>query len=159
MIAAVRGWLTSLIYTAMVVAVAEHIVPSGGLKKIVSLTGGFLLLMMMVKPLERVDLDFMTFDYDGYAQTVEERREELEQEQTQKLRMLIEEQTAAYISDKARRLGLECRVTVRCKVGEEGVPYPDSVVVDGVGSEELGKWMAEELDIPTERQVFHGVEG
>ena len=83
---------------------------------------------------------------------------ELEMEQQKEMQALIEQEAAAYISDKAKGMGLECRVTVRCKVGEEGVPYPDSVTVEGAASEELGRWIAQELNIPTERQVFHGVE-
>ena len=158
MIAALRGWLTSVIYTAMVVAVAEHMAPLGGLKKIVSLTGGLILLVILVKPVEDTQLDFLWVQYDGYARSVEQRQKELEKDRLHEMCKLIEQRTAAYISDKAKRLGLDCQVTVRCKAGEEGVPYPDSVTIRGTVSEELGKWIEEELDIPTERQVFHGME-
>ena len=82
----------------------------------------------------------------------------MEIEQQKEMQALIEQETAAYISDKAQDMGLECRVTVRCKVGEEGVPYPDSVTVEGAASEELRRWITRELNIPSERQVFHGVE-
>lgn len=158
MIAALRGWLTSVIYAAMMVAVAEHIAPPGGLKKIVSLTGGLILLVILVRPVEDMRLDFLWGRYDDYARSVERCREELEKDRLSETRKLIEQRTAAYISDKAKRLGLDCQVTVRCKTGEEGVPYPDSVTIKGTVSEELRKWIEEELDIPTERQVFHGKE-
>jgi len=158
MITALRGWLTSVIYTAMVIAVAEHMAPSGGMKKIVSMTGGLLLLVMLVKPMNSVALDFLQLPYNSYAYSVEERRKELEKDGLLELERLIEQRTAAYISDKAKRLGLDCQVTVRCKTGEEGVPYPHSVTVRGAASEELRRWIAEELGISAERQVFHGAE-
>ena len=158
MMEALRSWLVSVVCTAMTVSVAESIAPPGGLKKIVSLMGGFLILLVLVKPLEDLKTDFLHMEYEEYQQSVEQRRLELEMEQQKEMRALIEQETAAYISDKAKDMGLECRVTVRCKVGEEGVPYPDSVTVEGAASEELGRWIAQELNIPTERQVFHGVE-
>ena len=158
MMDAVRSWLVSVICTAMAVAVAESIAPSGGMKKIVSLAGGFLLLLVLVQPLEDLRPDAFHLEYAAYQQSVERRQKELEKEQQKELQALIEQQTAAYISDKAKGLGLDCRVTVCCKVGEEGVPYPDSVTMEGAASEELGAWIAQELNIPTERQVFHEVE-
>ena len=159
MIAALRGWLTSVIYTAMVISVAESMVPSGGMKKVVSFTGGLLLLVMLVKPLGNVDAGFLQMPYDHYIRSVEIRRAELEKKHLLEMEEIIEQRTAAYISDKAKRLGLDCQVTVRCEAGEEGVPYPDSVTIYGAVSEELEEWIVEEIGIPTERQVFHGVEG
>ena len=159
MIAALRGWLTSVIYTAMVIAVAENMAPSGGMKKVISMTGGLILLVMLVKPLGNIETDFLSLQYDSYVSRVEGRQEELEKDNLREMERIIEQRTAAYISDKAKRLGLDCQVTVRCKAGEEGVPYPDSVTIQGTVSEEVKEWIEEELGIPTERQVFHGVEG
>ena len=158
MIVALRGWLTSVIYTAMVIAVAENMAPPGGMKKIVSMIGGLVLLIMLVKPLDKLEMGFLQPSYDSYVRGVEMRQAELEKDGLQELERLIEQQAAAYILDKAKRLGLDCQVTVRCKVGEEGVPYPHRVTIQGTVSEELKKWIEEELGIPTERQVFHDVE-
>lgn len=158
MMAAVREWLVSLIYAAMVIAVAENMAPAGGLKKIVSMTGGLVLLVMLLRPLGDLELGGWNTGYDDYACQVEQRRLELEEENFHELQRLIEQQTAAYISDKAKQLGLDCRVEVRCK-REDGMPYPHSVTVHGPFSEALGAWMEQELDIPAERQVFHGTEG
>ncbi len=159
MIAALRGWLTSVIYTAMVIAVAENMAPPGGMKKIVSMTGGLILLVMLVKPIGTIELEFLQLPYNSYVYSVEKRQDELEKDYLKELKGLIEQRTAAYISDKAKRLGLECRATVLCEVGEEGVPYPHRVTIQGTVSEELKQWIEEELGIPTERQVFHGMEG
>lgn len=159
MIAALRGWLTSVIYTAMVIAVAENMAPPGGMKKIISMTGGLILLVMLVKPLGNMEMKFLSLQYDSYASRVEERQADLEKDNLREMEGIIQQRTAAYISDKAKRLGLDCQVTVRCKAGEGGMPYPDSVTVQGTVSEELKQWIEEELGIPTERQVFHGAEG
>ena len=158
MIAALRGWLTSVIYTAMVVAVAENMAPPGGMKKIISMVGGLILLIMLVKPLDQLEIGFLRQSYDSYARSVEMRQEELEKDSLQELERLIEQRTSAYILDKAKGLGLDCQVTVRCQVGEEGVPYPHRVTIQGTVSEELKIWIGEELGIPAERQVFYEVE-
>lgn len=156
---AVREWLVSVICAAVAVAVAESMVPEGSMKKLVSMTGGLVLLILLVRPLGDVELDRLELEYQDYAAAIERRTEELKTENMQELIEIIELETAAYISDKARELGLDCRAKVRCRTDEDGVPYPYSVTVDGAASEELRSWMERELNIPAERQVFHGTEG
>ena len=159
MMAAVRGWLSSVIYTALVIAVAEAMAPEGGMKKIVSMTGGLVLLLMLIQPLSELRPELWQPVFGEYTRAVEERREEMEKENAAELRRLIEQRLAAYISDKAKGMGLDCRVEVFCRAGEDGVPYPYRVGIGGTASEELRKWIKEELKIPEERQVVHGMEG
>ena len=153
MMDAVRSWLVSVICTAMAVAVAESIAPPGGMKKIVSLTGGFLLLLVLVQPLEDLRPNAFQLEYTAYQLSVERRQQELEKEQREELQALIEQQTAAYISDRADLLGLS--VSVRVETTADHVPVPALVEVVGPRSEELAQWMEKELGIPEERQVWH----
>ena len=105
MIAALRGWLTSVIYTAMVIAVAENMAPPGGMKKIVSMTGGLILLVMLVKPIGTIELEFLQLPYNSYVYSVEKRQDELEKDYLKELKGLIEQRTAAYISDSRIYIG------------------------------------------------------
>ena len=155
MIAALRGWLTSVIYAAMVISVAESMVPSGGMKKVVSFTGGLLLLVMLVKPLGNVDAGFLQMPYDHYIRSVEIRRAELEKKHLLEMGEIIEQRTAAYISDKADTLGLEISVRVETERNTDGLPVPASAELTGVYSQELAVYMEKELGIPRERQVWH----
>ena len=67
----------------------------------------------------------------------------------------IEEQAAAYISDKARELGGEVTARVQVSVGEDGVLTLRQAELTGAYSAALAEWIAGELGIPAERQVWH----
>lgn len=158
MIAAVREWLISVVCAAMLVSVAENAAPPGNLRKIVSLIGGLILLVVLVRPLTALDLRDWIPEYSGYVREVEQRQDELEKDQTRQLQILIEQRTAAYISDKAEALGLTCRVEVECRTDGDSLPRPFGVTVFGTASQELRNWIRQELDIPEERQVYHETE-
>jgi len=158
MIAAVREWLFSIVCASMLVSVAENAAPPGNLRKIVSLIGGLILLVVLVRPLMELDLCDWIPEYGGYVKEVEQRQEELEKDRARQLQILIEQRTAAYISDKAESMGLACRVEVECRAGGDGLPRPVGVTVFGTASQELKNWIRKELDIPEERQVYHGTE-
>ena len=158
MIEAVREWLISVVCTAMLVSAAENAAPSGEMRKTVSLIGGLILLIMLVRPLNELRPGWILSESGSYTRTVEQVKKELQTEQQESLRSLIEQRVEAYISDKAAELGLECRVEVESSVGEDGLPRPFSVTVYGEPDRELQNWIHTELDIPKERQVYHGTE-
>lgn len=158
MIETIKEWLVSVICAAMLVSVAENTAPPGELKKTVSLLGGLILLAVLVRPLNALDPGRILPETGAYSRSVEQLKEELETDRGDTLQTLIEQRTAAYISDKAAELGLECRVEVECRTGEDGIPWPFGVTVFGVTSRELQSWIHRELDIPEERQVYHGTE-
>ena len=92
------------------------------------------------------------------AAAIEERQAELEDAEDEALAQGIAERTAAYISDKAAGLGLTVTVRVETAPGADGTPLPERVYLEGTRSEELSAWLAEELGIPAERQVWNGQE-
>ena len=59
---------------------------------------------------------------------------------------------ALYLADA---LGLEVSVRVKAAAGPDGVSLPDRVELTGPYSQELADFMAQELGIPAERQVWH----
>lgn len=112
----------------------------------------------MLQPLLRTDLGSLRIHAEDYAAAIEERQAELESAENEALAQGIAERTAAYISDKAAGLGLTVTVRVETEPGADGTPLPERVYLEGTKSEELSHWLAEELGIPAERQVWNGQE-
>ena len=155
MIAALRSWLTAILATAVLLSVAEKLIPEGSVRKIASMTGGLLLLTVLVRPITSLRPDSFSLDMGDYSRAVQERQAELQAENENALSELIAERTAAYISDKADALGLDVTVRVEAAAGPDGVTLPEKAELTGAYSQELADFMARELGIPAERQVWH----
>ena len=109
MIGAVRSWITSIAAVTLLLTVVQALVPEGTLKKI---TGGLLLLAVLLQPVLRTDLGRLRLDFSDYENAIGDRTAELESAGKEELAALIAGRTAAYISDKADALGLEVKVRV-----------------------------------------------
>ncbi len=154
MIGAVRGWLTSIAAVTLMLTVVQTLVPEGTVRRITGFTGGLLLLAALLQPVLRTDLERLRLDFSDYRAAIEERAEELDAGGKEELAAIIAGRTAAYISDKADALGLAVTVRVQTEP-EEGIPIPVSAELTGPYSRELADWIAGELGIPAERQVWH----
>ena len=154
MIAAVRGWVTSIAAVALILTVVQSLVPEGTLRKIAGFTGGLVLLAALLQPALRTDLGRLRLDPSGYGEAIGARAEDLAEAGKEELAEIIAERTAAYISDKADALGLTVTVRVETEL-EAGTPIPASAELRGPYSRSLADWIAEELGIPAERQVWH----
>jgi len=152
MIGALRNWVASIAAVTMLLAVAQTLVPEGTLRKLTGFTGGLLLLAALLQPVLRTDLGRLRLDFSDYREAIEERAAELDAAGKEELADIIAGRTAAYILDKADALGLA--VTVRVETGEDA-PLPVSAELTGPYSRELAEWIALELGIPAERQVWH----
>ncbi|MCI8809170.1 MAG: stage III sporulation protein AF [Oscillibacter sp.] len=155
MIGAVRTWLTSITAVTLLLSVVQLLVPEGTMRKVASFTGGLLLLAALLQPILKADITQLHLSLSEYSEAIEDCAEELETAGKEELAGIIAEQTAAYIWDKADALGLEIDVQVKTEPGEDGTPLPVSVELEGPQSLELAEWMARELGIPAERQVWH----
>ena len=156
MMAALREWLTAVLATAVLLSLAERLAPEGSLRKITSLVGGVILLLVLVRPLAGLGAGELRLDYEDRSDAVEQRREELQAENDKTLAELIARETEAYISDKAAEWGLECQATVTVALNEDGIPVPWSAELSCGPSERLAAELEQSLGIPRERQVFHG---
>lgn len=154
MMEALGRWLLSVSAAALLVSVVQALIPEGGLRRTASFTGGLLLLAVLLRPAVDLDLSSLSLGLEAWTEQVEQRQSELEQQQTNALAEGIAERTAAYISDKAAALGLRVTVRVETETGEDGIPIPASVEVDGPRSDALSAYIAEELGIPAQRQVW-----
>lgn len=155
MIAAARSWVTSIAAVTLILTVVQSVVPEGTIRKITGFTGGLLLLAVLLQPVLRTDLERLRLDFSDYRAAIEERAEELTAAGKEELADIIAGRTAAYISDKADALGLAVTVRVKTEPGEDGTPFPHSAELTGPYSRDLADWMALELGIPAERQVWH----
>ena len=113
------------------------------------------MLVALLRPVLGADLERLHLDLGDYERAIEERQEELASAGNAELKALIESQTAAYISDKAKALGLEVTVRVEAEAGADGIPVPAAADIQGARSEELASYMEQELGIPRERQSWH----
>lgn len=154
----IRNWLLSMTCAAMAMTLAETIAPKGSVKKILRLTGGLILVLAVIGPVK--DWDSSAFDNltSSFQSTVQVYQEDLELQQEILYEGIIAENIAAYILDKAERLGMTCQVKVTVFRGEDGVYYPDQVTVTGTWTaqqkEELQDALESELGIPTSMQCF-----
>lgn len=153
----VRQWLSSIVVVSLLLSVVQSLVPKGSLRRVASFLSGLVLLAVVLEPLPKLDLEGL--ELRGLQEETEKVRRQLEAEQETALKAGIAEQTEAYISDKAAALGLTVQARVETRTGEDGVPLPWSADMEGGYAEELAQWIEAELDIPRERQVWHGREG
>lgn len=155
MMAAAREWLTAVAAVTLLLSVAQLLVPPGNLREIASFVGGLILLAAMMQPLLKIDLSDIQMDFSSYQGAVEQRQAELENTQKEELTSLIEAETEAYISDKAKSMGLTLKVRVTAEADEGGMPVPVRVEITGPWSGGLSGWLETELGLPAERQVWN----
>ena len=156
MIAAGRSWLTSIAAVTLMLTVVQTLVPEGTIKKIAGFTGGLLLLAALLQPALKTDLGRLRLDFSDYEKAIETRAEELDAAGKDELAFIIAGRTAAYISDKADALGLDVEAWVETEPGADGeTPRPAWAELRGPYPQALADWIAGELGIPAERQVWH----
>ena len=162
MMGAVRSWLLAVIAVSLLCAVAEALMPSGAVKRVGRLVCGLVLVGAILSPAARLDVDGGRRWLERYLFSVQAREAELEHEVNGQMKIIIEQEYAAYILDKAAQLGLDCTVRVECGLSEEGLYLPVRTEVAGLstaGSQrELIRIIKEDLGVPEERQFYVEVE-
>ena len=158
MMGAVRSWLLAVIAVSLLCAVAEALMPSGAVKRVGRLVCGLVLVGAILSPAARLDVDGGRRSLERYLFSVQAREAELEHEVNGQMKIIIEQEYAAYILDKAAQLGLDCTVRVECGLSEEGLYLPVRTEVAGLstaGSQrELIRIIKEDLGVPEERQFY-----
>ena len=159
MMGAVRNWLLGVTAAALVLALADALAPEGGAKKVCRLAGGMALLLAAVGPLtELLDGGFLTQAVDGWRDRIQSYELELEEKNDLFYLSIIEEETAAYIVDKAKEIGFDCQAEVTYGYDEDGMPRPWEVTARGSWTQEqrerLSLLLEEELGVPVQRQFY-----
>ena len=153
----IRTWILSVTVAALVIAVAEALMPEGNVKNVGKLTGGLILILGILQPLVTMDYEDL-YDIVNTIPAGASYRSELELQANAPLKRIIEAELASYIVDKGAELGADCRAEVTCQTGEGGVPIPTRVTVTGnlaPGQKEaLSRYVGEELGIDREYQIY-----
>ena len=152
MIALLRSWLFGLTALSALLALAEGLVTQEGIRRVLRLTGGVLMILVLLRPVVRMNLENLHFSLDALRQEAETLEEEYTRQQAEQLSAGIEEELASYIWDKAQALGLNCQVSVTVETGADGVPAPRSVDITGEYSEALSEIIEKDLGVPREQQ-------
>ena len=155
MIGAVGSWLRSVAAVTLLLSVVQILIPEGALRRVAGFTGGLLLLAALLQPVLPTDLGRLRLDCSDYEAAIGARAAELAGAGKEELAAIIAGRTAAYISDKADALGLRVTARVETEPGVDGTPLPASAELTGPYSQALADWIAGELGIPAERQVWH----
>lgn len=151
-----RTWLLGIVCAAMITALAECLTPDGGVQRVCRLAGGLSLIMTVIAPLavlDEVKLQEITSSYNLKADTY---RAELQEEQDFLYESIIEENAAAYISDKAKEIGISCSVSVTA-AWDEGIPCLHAVRVRGLWTAEQRELLHQviESDLGIPRAMHH----
>jgi stage III sporulation protein AF len=154
MMTAVREWLVAVVAASLLISLSQSLIPEGTIRRAAAMTGGLILLVTMLQPLVGLTGGRIRLDFGALTEEIDARQEELQQSSAEELKRIIEDKAQAYISDKARTLGLACTAQVTARMGEDGVPVPYEAVLYGTPSAQLSDAVQQELGIPKERQIW-----
>lgn len=162
MMGLVRQWLLGVTCTAMVLALAEGLVPEGNVKKVCRLAGGLALLLAVVSPVIRMDEGLFTRVLEEHRAMAQQYEKILEEKNVLLYQTIIEDAAAAYIVDKAEEIGISCQAEVTFLYDEDGVPSPWEVTARGGWTEEqrirLGQLVEDSLGVPAQRQYYEEIQ-
>lgn len=158
MIELVRSWLIGITAAALVAAAADCMVPEGAVKKIGKLACGLLLLVVIIKPITSLDYGTAAGILADYRLSASGYDAALESQNQYLIKCIIEQETSAYIQNKAAEVGASCSVEVTCMCDDSGNMYPGAVRVIGdltrEQTEKLCRVIEGDLAIPAQNQQY-----
>ena len=158
MIDFLRNWLIGIVGAAIILAVADSVIPKGSVKQIGKLAGGLVMVIAILRPVLNFDYEILAGALANYQYDVQQYSIALEIENERLKKIIIEDRTGAYILDKANELGLDCSVKVQCLMNVNEQLYPASVTVYGELTQEqkekLMRIIEAEVAIPAEMQKY-----
>ena len=149
-----RQWLVSLTAAAIFLRAAESLVSQGGVRRVLRLAGGLVLLMILLRPVTGIVSRLPQLNFPDWRAETEQWEEELRQSQEAELEGFIEGELQSYIWDKEQSLGLAYPVSVSTRPGAGGGSVPDRVSIDGPFHQELSDWLTTELGLGPESQIW-----
>lgn len=154
----VRGWLMTIIAASLLCALADALMPRGAVCRVGRLVCGLVMLSALLSPLGSLDVEAGQRWLEEYLISGDSRKLELEETVNNQMKVIIEQECAAYIVDKAAELGLNCTARVECGALEDGLYLPIRAEVTGAimanAQEKLIRSIEEELGIPREAQIY-----
>ena len=164
MMALVRSWILGLAAASLIAAILIAVSPQGRARKITMFASGFMIMAAMIKPFIGFDFSVFSSSMMQYGTMGREYAGLLTVKNDSLLKTIIEERSAAYISDKATSLGMEnVRVKVKAEKGDGGNPYPHEVFISAKYSagekRSLTEYLESEFGVPEARQHWSGSDG
>lgn len=150
-----RTWLLGVISAALLLTLVYTLTPKGVIRTIAQFTGGLILTLVILQPLLQLDSDGWKLSYQSYEEQIDEQIADYQKDHREELRTIIENETAAYISDKGSALGISCHPVVVTQLHDD-VPYPYEVTLDIPWNDALSSYISQDLDIPAARQHWQG---
>jgi stage III sporulation protein AF len=152
------SWIKALAAAAIFASVMLAVTPKGAVRQTVKLICGALLTFALLSPLKSLNFDKLAEFISKARLDGREIAASSEKEAALLMKLIIEEETEAYILDKAEALGISgLQVEVSVKEGGQ-YPYPYSAkIACGASREqksELSSLIEGELGIPADRQLW-----
>lgn len=148
------SWLLSVIGTALLVALAEALIPDTKVRETGRLVGGLLLLVALLGPLIHLRGAELDFSVSEHLAETAQKEEEYRSAQNDAFSSLIKERCEAYIEAAAQEMGLEAHARVALQESEEGVPQPSEVWLDVPYNASLSAQITQELGIAEQYQSW-----
>ena len=146
-----RQWVLGMTAAALGCALAMAVTPEGRVRRVVRLACTLAMAISMLSPLCRLDLEGYARSMAGYREALRAAEQTGAESAGRLSRRIIEDECAAYISDKGTELGLgSFSVRVLAKWGD-AFWYPYEVWLARPQSDELMRWIEGELGVPRER--------
>lgn len=159
---AVRSWLLTVIAASLICALADALMPPGAVRRVGRLVCGLVLLGAILSPLARLDLSGSQRWLQDYLASLENREAELAETVNEQMKVIIEQEYAAYIVDKAAELGLDCTARVECRLSDDGLYLPVRTEVAGPMTADvqgmLRRIISENLGVPDTEQIYKNEE-
>ncbi len=152
------GWIKGLAAAAIFASVMLAVVPKGSFRQVAKLICGALLTFALLSPLKTLNFDKLAEFISKARLDGREIAASSEKEAVLLMKLIIQEETEAYILDKAAALGISgMQVEVTVKEGGQ-YPYPYSAKITCRASQEqinnLASLIEGELGIPADRQIW-----
>lgn len=154
---AIKAYLMSITTAAIICAVLKTVVGSQkSMQKIFYIISGVFMTVTMLKPLVDIRIDEIIFDLEGVSKEASFVAAEAYDQSVTEMKIIIGEQTKAYILEEAKSMGLKIEVMVQ--VSNENVPIPYSVSIRGnispYNKKILSSFISTNLGITEEHQFW-----
>ncbi len=155
----IRNWILSLTATALFCAISLTVIPKGRAAGVLRLICGIAMALALFAPLVSLDLSAYTNELNAFSEIYREVTSQAETQAESLYRGIIEEESAAYIWDKAECCGVAlASVSVSAEwddLTENWLPYAASIcIASDTDPAELSASIETDLGIPAERQEW-----
>lgn len=154
-----HSWLTAIICSALICALAISLTPKGRAHSAMKLLCGLVMITAIISPLKVLDLSEYSECLTKYSSRADELAEDACDYEDKLNRTIIEDECAAYILDKAESYGAKLNsVSVTAEWSMDGFWYPCACDIVYSCSDELMSAISfsveAELGITKERQTW-----